>query len=313
MADPVFRTVDMLKWGAGLGRNLTPVEGDTNIWDFLGRIRALEALNIGVGFDTGTSGAVSISGNQLTFHFSDSTSETVTLPDVLPGSVGDWAALTFYAAFSFVRDPDTNKIYIVLFPHTSAATFDPGANDGSGHDYYGLWLDPLITFGGLSDVELSTGVAEGQFMRIHVDTSGTTFYNDDANFSDLLGQISVTQYPAGLKPTSQTVTLATDGSLDIDLALGTSVHVTLGQDVSAFTVTGWPTTGTAGELNLIITNTGSFAFLALPSGTLTPGGTIPALTPSVTAGDGQDEWSLRSDDAGTIIRLSVTARNYLAP
>ena len=38
------------------------------------------------------------------------------------------------------------RVYQVLYDHVSATTFDPDANDGQGHDYYGLLLsnpDPI--------------------------------------------------------------------------------------------------------------------------------------------------------------------------
>ena len=116
-------------WGAGIGRNLTPAEVDENFWDGLQRIVALEALPAApAGIDH-----FSITGRQLYVTLTDATVlGPYTLPVASFTDRGTWAPATPYS----VLDTFTinGGLYEVLFAHTSAGSFDPGANDGSGHD-----------------------------------------------------------------------------------------------------------------------------------------------------------------------------------
>lgn len=324
MADPIFRTDDA-RWGltgnggsgtgsntAGNGGNLTPKQNDENMWAWLVRMRALEALAAAnVGFATDTAGPVSITGNVITFRFNDGSEDSITLSFDDPAAVGTWAAVTPYAARNFVRGTGSysNKIYLVLRNHTSAATFDPNANDGLGHNYYSLWLDFAMSLEGLDDVDFGTDITFGAFLRYN-GTSGK-WYDGTADFSDLTGAIAPSQYPTGLKPASQTVTINTAGTLAIDLANGNSAHVTLDQDVATMTIAGWPVTGTPGRLRLRISNSGSHSFLGLPANTTAPGGTIPAVT-AHTDGSGVDVWEFFSDDHGSTIDLAIIGQNQLA-
>ncbi len=57
---------------------------------------------------------------------------------------GDWAPSTIYLASDTVQH--AGVVYVVPTNHTSALTFDPGANDGSGHDFYSPLFDlPALT------------------------------------------------------------------------------------------------------------------------------------------------------------------------
>jgi hypothetical protein len=51
---------------------------------------------------------------------------------------GDWTASTAYIVNDVVQF--NGSLYAVIFAHTSGTTFDAGANDGSGHNYYRLIL-----------------------------------------------------------------------------------------------------------------------------------------------------------------------------
>ena len=55
----------------------------------------------------------------------------------IPGSV--WLPDTGYMANDIITNGGST--YMVLVNHTSEATFDPGANDGAGQDFYGLLLE----------------------------------------------------------------------------------------------------------------------------------------------------------------------------
>ncbi len=148
-----YRTDDLTKWGTGIGRRLTPAEVDNNFWDALARILALEsAPSAGAGIDH-----FSITGQQLYVTLTDA---TVLGPYLLPVATfndrGTWQPATVYG----VLDTFTinGGLYEVIFAHTSAASFDAGANDGSGHDYYHL----LVQTPGSS---LPTGGATSQVLK----------------------------------------------------------------------------------------------------------------------------------------------------
>lgn len=148
-----YRTDDVNKWGAGKGSDLTPTEVDTNFYDAIQRIITLEARPIA----SGGIDYFEISGDQLYVHLIDDTTilGPYTLPKATFRSRGDWSALTAYAALdTFTQN---GGLYLVNLPHTSAATFDAGANDGLGHDYYTLMIQ---TPGNV----LPTGGATGQVL-----------------------------------------------------------------------------------------------------------------------------------------------------
>lgn len=130
--DVLFRTTDGAKWGAGKGTPLTKVEVDTNFWALLERIVALETapssavgianiLVVGSQFKVVLTNAVELGPYTLpiaTFHFRE-----------------DWEPLTNYDALDVVVDP-ASGIYFVNYDHTSAATFDPNAVNGSLQPLY---------------------------------------------------------------------------------------------------------------------------------------------------------------------------------
>jgi len=128
-----FRTTDNAKWGAGKGANLTPGEVDENFWDLEQRTAALEASPaepVGIA-------QVTVTGSTFTIVLTDGSSRgPFNLPAAKFNLVGEWAPGTPYVPNSFITE--AGKTYLILYPHTSAAFFDPGANDGAGHNYYGL-------------------------------------------------------------------------------------------------------------------------------------------------------------------------------
>lgn len=130
----VYRTTDMAKWGAGKGSNLTPGEVDLNFWTLDERMTALEAEE-GVGIQDITQP----SSTTILITLTDNTTRgPFTLPVAEPTFRGEWAAATAYAVFDIFTYG--KSVYQVLVAHTSAATFDPGADDGLGNDLYGLWF-----------------------------------------------------------------------------------------------------------------------------------------------------------------------------
>jgi hypothetical protein len=137
-------------WGTGISEDLTPEQVDNNFWELVQDI--LEKAPQGVGISNFV-----VSGNQLTVVLTD---HTLLGPYPLPVANlsfrGEWAAVTPYFTNEIItRGGNT---YMVLMNHTSALTFDPGANDGLGNDYYGLLLQNPAS-------SLPTGGVVGSFLR----------------------------------------------------------------------------------------------------------------------------------------------------
>ncbi len=159
------------------GSNLTPSEADGNFVYLDGRI-STEIANItaGVGVDS-----ITISGNVLTFHMSDATIETVTLPTAIYAWTpqGVWQPATAYAVNNTVSY--FGSLYLVIFAHTSDATFDPGANDGMGHFYYALILTTTTGFWGqeISDPTYTTTLADGNTYMRFTNAGGCTITIDE--------------------------------------------------------------------------------------------------------------------------------------
>jgi len=130
----VYRTSG--PWGTGKGANLVAPEVDTNFYDLAQRLTTVEtdlpAAAVSIAF-------FSISGDTFSVHMTDS---TVQGPFQLPVRAwnfrGDWAPSTIYNVDDVVTA--NGGVYMVLVNHTSAATFDDGATDGSGNPLYGLLL-----------------------------------------------------------------------------------------------------------------------------------------------------------------------------
>lgn len=128
----IFRTTDGARWGGagglGTGGNLTPLQFDENMWDFLTRIKALE---------THPPTAVSILsftvlGSQLQINLTDGTHRgPFTLPIATFNARGQWVNSMPYAQLDIITAPHFG-IYLVNIAHTtpaSPALFDPAAVD----------------------------------------------------------------------------------------------------------------------------------------------------------------------------------------
>lgn len=169
-------------WGSGKGSNLTAPEVDGNFYELDQRVADVEAdppTPISVDHVEVTSSTFSIV----------LTDASVQGPFPLPFSkfnlLGEWQPLTTYASpNSFVTEG--GNTYLVQFPHTSAATFDPGANDGAGHNYYGLLPfpnAPIIEFlpGGwvpstaMGAYKLFSVPDVGVFLSLRAHTTASTF------------------------------------------------------------------------------------------------------------------------------------------
>lgn len=136
----VYRTNDVAKWGTGKGADLTPTEVDTNFWDMLVRIVALETGGIPAN---GIANFV-VTGSSFVVVLDDATElGPFTLPLATFGWRGDWQPETTYAAFDVFRVyGEFNGIYVVLDSHTSGLTFDPDDATDSGALYSQLFAIP---------------------------------------------------------------------------------------------------------------------------------------------------------------------------
>lgn len=140
----VYRTTNPSEWGTGQGSDLAAAQIDMNFWILYSSITALQdhALTTENQIDY-----FSVVSNQL---YVTMMNHEVFGPFTLPVSAwnfrGQWQPATPYSAMDVVTN--NNSAYLVLVNHTSQATFDAGANDGMGHNYYGLLISSPFPTGG---------------------------------------------------------------------------------------------------------------------------------------------------------------------
>lgn len=324
MSDYTFRTSDFGRWGPGKGSNLTQTEGDLNIWNLLAFITSvsdhLQSSVVSIDYFT-------VSGTQWTIHL---TNGAVLGPYFLPiarrRGTGLWAALHDYLA------DDTFYIngssYTVNVPHTSAATFDPDATDGSGHPLYqlelanpgntvptgGTILQELVKASGADfDLEWHTrllselgdvGILSPQSVGDVLFFDGSIWYNRLPLFSDLSGQIGDAQDIANQ---SQIVT-SSSGTVTVNLGLGRIVYLALTEDVIAFSVTGWAASGIGCTMRLIVTNGASWTMVH-PSGMKWASILSPS-PPDVSIGAGKvDRYDYFTADSGVTKYGTIAAQD----
>lgn len=133
-------------WGAGSGGGtagrLTSLQGDTNIYNLGQAILDILAAATAVGIDP--DNPVTISGDQLTFHFSDSSETTITLPTAMPVWRGEFAAVSYAVGDWFA---ESGAIYRVLVAHIGELPFDSGAILTSDGDLYAKIMDTVAVSG----------------------------------------------------------------------------------------------------------------------------------------------------------------------
>lgn len=171
-------------WGAGKGSDLTPVEVDTNFWDIIERIVTIEELpDPSAGIES-----FSVIGTDFYVQMTDATQlGPYPLPLVKFTARGAWTPSTPYV----VMDTFDNggALYMVLVNHTSALTFDAGANDGLGNEYYGLMLSTpstVLPTGG------STGMALQKASGADFDTTWDFVLPDSGATGQALVKVSGT-------------------------------------------------------------------------------------------------------------------------
>jgi hypothetical protein len=187
---PYYRTTG--PWGVGLGMDLVNSYVDVDFYTLIQNDNYLLALINGFITVPPTSIAdFIVSGNQF---YVELTNHTMLGPYTLPSAIwtvvpgGTWQPNTAYV----VNDVFTTNgtVYLVIFPYPGAPTFDPGANDGHGHNYF----QPILTVPGNV---LPTGGTVGQVLGKHssadFDVMWETLYLSglaDVTFTSLsVGQI----------------------------------------------------------------------------------------------------------------------------
>src|SRR5262245_9234968 len=147
-------------WGSGTGSPLAAAQVDGNFFDVDQRIVGLTTdLAEGKRIDF-----VSYTDTDMTFHYTDATTQTIPLPIATFQYVGSWLPSSPYVQGDLFSHE--NGFYQVLEDHTSAATFDPNATDGStdNNPLYALWMPLYDTLDSLTDVEVDSGVAIGDVL-----------------------------------------------------------------------------------------------------------------------------------------------------
>lgn len=138
VANLVYRTDDLSRWGLGQGSDLAAVTIDINFWTLWSAIDALQSQV--VSNSTTSIDYISTVGNLLYIHL---TNHAVEGPFAIPVQFwrprGNWGPITAYLPLDVVSVD--GKLYIVNSALTSAATFNAFATDGAGHFIYTLLLE----------------------------------------------------------------------------------------------------------------------------------------------------------------------------
>lgn len=178
---PYYRTTG--PWGAGLGVDLVNSYVDIDFYTLIQNDNYLLALINGFITVPPTSIAdFIVAGNQF---YVQLTNHTLLGPYPLPSAIwtvvpgGIWQPNTAYV----VNDVFTinGTVYLVIFPYPGSPVFDPGANDGHGHNYF----QAILTVPGNV---LPVGGSTGEALLKHSSTDFDVFWGRIAleSLSDVL-------------------------------------------------------------------------------------------------------------------------------
>lgn len=219
MVDQVtFRTTDNARWGAGFGADLSATQIDINFWVLFTAVQALQNANDSfAGIDHFV-----ISGTSLFVHL---TNHSVVGPYMLPQAqwnfTGAWRPRQNYAAFDVITEG--RAVYLVLVPHLSSSLFVAGANDGLGHNFYGLLLEAApaeLPADGVPGQVLQWQTSPGDVrwntltrnIALYLETAPTPVENVlDFQFTEL------TSFPVGLTGSQFSVGTRPTGPQEFDL------------------------------------------------------------------------------------------------
>ena len=124
-------------WGTGQHSPLSSLQADTNFWTLVEDIAAINA-DLSGGAVVSIASITQPSFNTMAITLTNGSISNFTLPSGTWRFRGAWQPSTVYAVGDVVQNGIS--LYLVIFAHTSGSTFDPGANDGMGHNYYQLLL-----------------------------------------------------------------------------------------------------------------------------------------------------------------------------
>jgi hypothetical protein len=301
-----FRTIDNARWGLGKGADLTPVEVDMNFWDILQRLTAVEddpPEAVGIDHITTTDNTFTV------FLTSGASQGPFTLPSA-KFTIIPWTPLTLFAPNTFVTE--AGNTYLVLLAHTSAASFDPNANDGSGNELYGLLPFPAQPILQVLDAgwtaltalhygEIFSVPDVGVFLVLRDHTSAATFDPDAVDgsnnplyqkiFNAIESEIANIQFQfAGAPPSNGSTIMVYIQDDDRDLFfdtdfVGSFVHLEVACTVELVwllkhnTDTIGTITFTPGEL--LDDGTGQFGVITGTGGTIPNGELLKLVSPSV--------------------------------
>lgn len=208
-------------WGGGTGTPNSAAQVDGNFYDLDQRVVALNAdLAEGKRIDT-----VTYTGNSMTFHFTDGTTQIIPLPVATLQYVGEWTNDTPYIRGDLFTA--ANGFYQVLEDHTTPPwpePFDSNATDGStdNNPLYSLWMplrdvnyDAAIFAPGsiqrAADELLFVGIAN-RTMNLAAGTEHAYAYldvgNDSTGATDIIISIERNRIEIG------TITFAAGGEID---------------------------------------------------------------------------------------------------
>jgi len=259
-------------WGPGKGANLEPSEVDGNFYDVDTRVTFMEDNPVAPV----TPIAISIEGAAFTMGLSNGDvlgPIAITYP--MPEWRGDWQPATPYAELDFIVAPD-NGLGAVMVPHTSAATFDWAALDGTGNPIYHQLIGSTgetTRLTDLTDVAITTP-ADGEVLTWDAATS--LWRNEVAAAGSGGGSVAwadITGKPATFPPTVP-IAQADITNLVVDLAAKAPLNNPI--------LTGNPrsVTPTPGDSSTSIATT-AFVAAAVTSG---PGGATGATGPAGPTG-----------------------------
>jgi hypothetical protein len=144
-------------WGPGATEDLDAIDVDNNFWQSIQDITAKAAQGVGIA-------NMVVTGSQLTVVLTDHTLlGPYQLPIVQFIFKGEWIPNYAYLGGSIVTHGGST--YFIPVNHTSEATFDPGANDGHGQNFYELLLQGApLRLEDLVDVAIVGSVVDGDVL-----------------------------------------------------------------------------------------------------------------------------------------------------
>jgi hypothetical protein len=277
------------RW-TGLGRNLTGQEASYDLYNHDTRIAALEAdVTVNVSIDDITQPT---DDTLLVVMTDASTRGPFMLPIAGLRFRGEWAPDTGYLVNDMVTA--NGALYRVPFAHTSGSSFDPGANDGAGHDYYEQWLAlpaNSLPAGGAPRMNLKKSTSADYVMTWGFDaasdvtfspSTGSTLISD--NVADALEELDskiasgegVDAAHVAFAPSTGSWLTATnvDDALD-ELSAINAIHVGF-TPPTASSLTATDVADALVELEGLIGTGGGGSFLPLSGGTMTGAITLAA-------------------------------------